>query len=160
MSLQPAEHSTLMKLLYTRQTHPHNCVAKCKTDVCSTKIYQTRNRNKNHHQTHQGQRCKPNIIIRRLKNIDHQRISKVSKYFSSSHPATFLVKVLSVGICCPDLSKFPDSEIQLTPAFMGGGRVCPKDCLRVPIDILANFSAVSETPRAVLPLFIEAAKQT
>lgn len=137
-------------------------LAKCKTDSISPKkTYQTRNRNKNHHQTHQGQRCKPNIIIRRLKNIDHQRISKVSKYFSSSHPATFLVKLLSDGICCPDLSmKFPDSEIQLTPAFMGGGRVCPKDSLRVPIDILTNFSAVSETPRAVLPLFIEAAKQT
>jgi hypothetical protein len=52
---------------------------------------------------------------------------------------------------------FPDSEFQLTPAFIGGGRVWPKDCLRVAIDMLANLSVVAETPRAVLHLFIEAA---
>lgn len=53
--------------------------------------------------------------------------------------------------------KFPDSEIQFTPAFIGGGRVCPIDCLLPLTDKLPNFSAVSEIPRADLPLFIEAA---
>ena len=55
--------------------------------------------------------------------------------------------------------KFPDSEIQLPPAFIGGGgRGCPipiDDCLRLVADKLRNFSAVSETPRTDLPVFIE-----
>jgi len=53
--------------------------------------------------------------------------------------------------------KLGDSELQLTPAFMGGGRGCPMDCLRLPIDILANLSAVSEISCVVLPLITEAA---
>jgi hypothetical protein len=116
------------------------------------------------HQSHLRQGAKPTWPLRRLilleniQDIDHR--TNISKYFSS-HPATFLVKVLPVGTCCEDLSvKFPDSETQLTPAFIGGGWVCPQDCLRAPIDMLVNFSTVSETPPADLPLFIESAKQT
>lgn len=76
------------------------------------------------------------------------------------HPATFFVKGLPVGICWEDLSRmFPGSETQLTPAFIGGGRVWLKECLLVGIDMLASLSAVSETPRAVLTLFTEAANQ-
>lgn len=100
---------------------------------------------KKHHQTQEG-RCKPII-----ENMDLW-IKDCRKW---SQPATFLVKLLSVGFCCPDLS---DSDIQLAVFIGGGGRLCPMDCLRVPMDIFANFSALSETPRTLLPLFIPAAK--
>lgn len=63
------------------------------------------------------------IFVLDIQNVNHQRISEASKYLSS-HPATFFVKVLPVGIGWEDLSRmFPDSEVQLTPAFIGGGRV-------------------------------------
>lgn len=53
----------------------------------------------------------------------------------------------------------PDPDIQGTPAFMGGGRGCPTDCLREPRLMFANFSVESNTPRAVLPLFNEPSNQ-
>ena len=92
--------------------------------------------------------------------IEHYRIIITHiLLIHTCHQATFLAKVLPVGICCAGpRMKFPDSEIQLPPAFIGGGgRGCPIDCLRLETDKLPNFSAVSETPRTDLPLFIEAA---
>lgn len=79
-----------------------------------------------------------------------------------SHPATFLVKLLPDCICWLGLRNMSfDSMVHCTPpAFIGGCLNCPTYCLRLPIVTFANFSAISDAPRAFLSLLIAAAAAT
>lgn len=50
----------------------------------------------------------------------------------------------------------PESAVQYTPAFIGGGLACEPIFLWELIVILENLSAASENPRAALALLIAA----